>query len=177
MMSNHRKIALGDFQTGKPLARLVIQMLDKKGIAPATLIEPTCGIGNFLVEACNSFTGATNVIAIDINETYINTVKKRIESKTVRKNVLLINDSIFNINWNKLLSGVPEPILVIGNLPWVTSSKLGKLENDNLPKKSNIDGDRGILAKTGKGNFDISEWILVTLIRALRYHNAIIAVL
>jgi hypothetical protein len=31
---------------------------------------------------------------------------------------------------------------------------------DNLPSKRNVDGDRGIDAVTGRGNFDVSEWLL-----------------
>ena len=64
-------------------------------------------------------------------------------------------------------------ILVIGNPPWVTNSDLGQLGSNNLPTKTNFQGLRGFDARTGKSNFDISEWILVRLIEALPPDGAI----
>ena len=66
---------------------------------------------------------------------------------------------------------------MLGNPPWVTQAAVGVVAGRNLPGKSNLDGLRGIAAKTGKANFDIAEWILIRLLRALRGRTATIAVL
>ena len=47
----------------------------------------------------------------------------------------------------------------------------------NLPAKENFMGLRGIAARTGKANFDISEWMLIRLLRALRGRPATLAML
>ena len=68
-------------------------------------------------------------------------------------------------------------LLVLGNLPWVTNSAVSALNGSNLPAKENFMGLRGIAARTGKSNFDISEWMLIRLVRALRGREATIAML
>ena len=55
-------------------------------------------------------------------------------------------------------------VLFIGNPPWVTNSQLGKARSDNLPVKANFKGLRGMDARTGKSNFDISEWMLLQIL-------------
>ena len=66
----------------------------------------------------------------------------------------------FDTDWMALTAGLPKPLLIVGNPPWVTNAALGALGSTNLPKKANQDGLRGIAALTGKSNFDISEWML-----------------
>jgi len=56
---------------------------------------------------------------------------------------------------------------IIGNPTWVTNSHQGKKESLNLPSKSNVYHLRGIDALTGKSNFDISEFITISLLKAL----------
>ena len=51
------------------------------------------------------------------------------------------------------------------------------MNGSNLPTKENFLGLRGIAARTGKSNFDISEWMLIRLVRALRGREATIAML
>ena len=61
-------------------------------------------------------------------------------------------------------------LLIIGNPPWVTNSKLGILNSTNLPKKSNFKNHSGLDAMTGKGNFDIAEFITLMMIE--NFQNA-----
>ena len=77
----------------------------------------------------------------------------------------------------KFFSSLPENLLVVGNLPWVTNSELGSLESKNLPEKNNFQRHRGFAAKTGKANFDISEWMLIKLLESLNQKKASIAML
>src|SRR5437773_1338778 len=51
------------------------------------------------------------------------------------------------------------------------------MNGSNLPTKENFQGFRGIEARTGKSNFDISEWMLIRLVKALRGRSATIAML
>src|SRR4030095_7712019 len=70
----------------------------------------------------------------------------------------------FTTDWKKQIDILPSPILVIGNPPWVTNSRLGLLGSTNLPQKSNFQKHSGLLAITGKSNFDISEWMLLKML-------------
>ena len=67
--------------------------------------------------------------------------------------------------------------LLLGNLPWVTNATISGVNGSNLPAKENFQGFRGIEARTGKSNFDISEWMLICLVKALRGRSATIAML
>lgn len=45
----------GDFQTPPELASQVCRLLADRGTIPASILEPTCGIGNFLLAAVERF--------------------------------------------------------------------------------------------------------------------------
>ena len=67
--------------------------------------------------------------------------------------------------------------LVIGNPPWVTNSELGSIDSNNLPEKSNFKKHSGLDAMTGKGNFDIGEFISYTLLKCFENHNGLFSFL
>jgi hypothetical protein len=75
----------------------------------------------------------------------------------------------FSLRASRFLSSEPPP--------WVTSSELGVLESNNLPRKGNHEGLTGLEALTGKSNFDISEWMLLRICELLDGKNAILAML
>jgi hypothetical protein len=54
---------------------------------------------------------------------------------------------------------------------------MGVIGGVNLPEKSNFQRHSGFDAKTGKANFDISEWMLIKLLEALQGTRAAIAML
>jgi hypothetical protein len=54
---------------------------------------------------------------------------------------------------------------------------MGVIGGRNLPDKSNFQGHGGFAAKTGKANFDISEWMLIRLLEALQGRRSAIAML
>ena len=89
----------------------------------------------------------------------------------------LIQADFFATDWKRLISELPEPILVLGNPPWVTNSQLGVLGSRNLPIKSNFQKHDGLDALTGKANFDISEWMLMRLVEALNGRRGTLAML
>src|SRR5690606_39882790 len=58
----------------------------------------------------------------------------------------------------------------------VCSSDLGALGGSNLPPKESR-GMRGIDALTGKSNFDVSEWMILRLLRACAGRRTTLAML
>jgi hypothetical protein len=167
----------GDFQTPTALAEHVCELLSARGVLPASLLEPTCGVGNFLVAAIEHFPKATAGIGIEINNDYVTNAKARLSDRSCANKVKVVQDSFFKVDWANILHDLPEPILVIGNPPWVTNSTLGVIGSSNLPKKTNFQNHIGLDAITGKSNFDISEWMLVKLLEMLGGRRATMAML
>lgn len=151
----------GDFQTPHTLATVATGVLSRLGIKPRTVIEPTCGTGAFLLAALYAFPNAERFIGLDINHQYIQALEQQILPLAAADITQLIHGDFFSFDWEKLIANLPEPLLILGNPPWVTNSKLGVVSSANLPNKSNFKKQRGYDAITGKSNFDISEWMLL----------------
>lgn len=161
----------GDWQTNYQLACDVCQLMKEKGIRPQVVIEPTCGKGAFVLAALQTFESLELVYGIDIYKPYLNALKLNLLEKSFdnhRHNakIRLFHSSIFDFDFKPIKEQCGQKnILVIGNPPWVTNSKLGSINSNNLPFKSNFKNQRGIDAITGKGNFDIAEYICNMMIR------------
>ncbi|MEK6247955.1 MAG: N-6 DNA methylase, partial [Planctomycetales bacterium] len=169
------KAEFGDFQTPADLARKTCQLLARRQLQPASIVEPTCGKGSFLAAALQEFSTARHAVGLEINEAYV--VEARIACREFAEKTEIIQADFFAADWPALLDRLPEPVLVIGNPPWVTSADLGSLGSDNHPEKTNLSRLNGIDAVTGKANFDISEWIWLKLIQWLDGRDATVAML
>lgn len=169
------KVEFGDFQTPLTLAQAVCATLRRQGITADHILEPTCGEGSLLLAAAESFPQA-RLHGFEINEKHLATANTRLATAGHAGRTRLQAVDFFTHEWETELAPLGH-LLVLGNPPWVTQAAVGVVAGRNLPDKSNLDGLRGIAAKTGKANFDIAEWILIRLLRALRGRNATIAVL
>src|SRR5690606_11337131 len=133
----------------------VCAMLRRRGLRPATVVEPTCGIGTFLLAAAEAFPGA-RLCGHELDPAHAREARARLAA-IGRRDVVRRGD-FFATAWADELRRWEPPVLVLGNPPWVTSARLSVLGVDNLPAKSNFKALPGLAAKTGKSNFDISEW-------------------
>ncbi|MBD2773122.1 N-6 DNA methylase [Iningainema tapete] len=167
----------GDFQTPTTLALEVTNVVHKLGVTPNSVLEPTCGRGAFLLAACKIFSKASKFVGYDINTEHLVYLKERIALEKCNVPIEIINGDFFDLNWSAIINKLDDPLLIIGNPPWVTSSDLGLLKSSNLPQKSNFQGKRGYDALTGKSNFDISEWMLLQHLEWLQERSGIIAML
>ena len=167
----------GDFQTPPALAEEVCRWLAARGLRPASILEPTCGVGNFLVAGTLAFPTANTLLAADINAAYLREAEAKLQETPAAGTARFLVGSFFDLPWPGLLRDIPDPVLVLGNPPWVTNSELGALASDNLPEKTNLAGRSGLDAMTGKSNFDISEWILTRLLEWLNGRQATLAML
>ncbi|HLQ25876.1 MAG TPA: N-6 DNA methylase [Acidiferrobacterales bacterium] len=171
------KWEFGDFQTPQTLAEQAISVLRNLGIKPQSVIEPTCGKGSFLLAAANGFPEAKRYLGVDVNKHYLSELESKISRLHIKTRARIIAGDFFSLNWSELLTSLPEPILIVGNPPWVTSAELGMLQSNNLPQKSNFQERRGYDAITGKSNFDISEWMLLKHLEWLGQRRGVIAML
>jgi len=174
---HRRTTEFGDFQTPQALARAVCRLLARQGLKPASIVEPTCGIGSFLSAALGVFTDARRAIGVEINAEYARQATTCAKTDDRANRVCILTQDFFQTDWRALLSELPEPILVVGNPPWVTNSELSAMGSSNVPLKTNFQNQNGLDAITGKSNFDISEWMLLHLLKHLGGRNAIVAVL
>lgn len=175
-MKTRAKIEFGDFQTPPELAREVCALLTRLAVEADYVIEPTCGVGAFLVAGAEVYPKA-QLLGWDINSDYIEQTRQALTDVGPNSRVKLCQQDFFSHDWSKELSELHGNLLILGNLPWVTNTTVSGMNGGNLPNKENFQGLRGIEALTGKSNFDISEWMLIQLIKALRGRAATIAML
>ncbi len=165
----------GDFQTNSDLAIKVAKFLKQGSSNPKIIVEPTCGKGNFILACLNTFKRIEKIFGVEIYKPYVwetkfNILQFFIDNPDTRKPEIEINHfNVFDFDFSKISKEHSrEEILVIGNPPWVTNSKLSSLESGNLPTKSNFKNHSGLDAMTGKGNFDIGEYITLMMFDAFQ---------
>jgi len=171
------KVEFGDFQTPLCLARDVCAAIQRAGFSPASVIEPTCGRGAFLLAALEAFPRASRFLGVDREAGHVLEAKRITDTVTHGKQIQILQGDFFETDWSDIVGRLPKPILILGNPPWVTNATLGSLGSANLPAKSNEDKLRGIEALTGKSNFDISEWMLRKNVQWLAEAPGMVAVL
>lgn len=160
-----RRIEFGDFQTPDDLALAVCRRLVALDIRPDVVIEPTCGVGAFVRAAAASFPDALEILGFDTNVSYLETLRAKLASTRSHGRIELEHADFFTTDWRQKLFGISGSVLVVGNFPWVTNATLGAIGGSNLPEKSNFLAHRGFDAISGKANFDISEWMLLEVLR------------
>lgn len=189
IVSEHDRTEYGDFQTNTELASKVTFQLTTENVSPEVVIEPTCGKGNFIIASLKHFSNVKRVFGIEIYKPYVWETKFNIidfylnnqaenNSKRRPPEISIIHSSVFDFDFRTISEeNHTKEILIIGNPPWVTNSKLGSLNSSNLPKKANFKNHNGLDAMTGKGNFDIAEYITLMMIETFQHQKGNIALL
>jgi len=169
----------GDFQTPGALAQEAMTHLRKLDprFQPRTIVEPTCGVGAFLLAAADAYPDAERVLGLEIEATYLDAARSRVQVRQDANRFDLREADFFKTEWESLLSSFSEPFLIVGNPPWVTSADIGRLKGSNLPRKSNFQKYTGFESVTGKANFDISEWMLIQNLKWIGEHSGCLAML
>ncbi|MDM8523349.1 class I SAM-dependent methyltransferase [Desulfococcaceae bacterium HSG8] len=152
----------GDFQTPLKLAEQVSQLVFKSYPYVKSIVEPTCGTGNFIRASIKAKGNLESAYGWEINPEYIK-ILKDISYNNKKLKINITQKNFFLIDWSLLPKDLKESVLFIGNPPWVTNSELGRIGSKNLPQKTNFQSHAGLEAITGKSNFDISEWMLIKI--------------
>ncbi len=169
------RVEYGDFQTNSDLANKIAMHLALKDISPEIVVEPTCGKGNFIIASLHNFKNIKSIFGVEIYKPYVWESKFSIidfflSNPTANKpEISIVHCNVFNFDFKEIAKNhSKKDILIIGNPPWVTNSKLGSLNSNNLPKKTNFKNHSGLDAMTGKGNFDIAEFITLTMVETFQ---------
>ena len=156
----------GDYQTPFDFALKICKFLkEEKNLNPEIILEPTCGIGNFLTAA--KIFKSEKYFGIEINYNHCKECVKNFSDERLN----IINEDFFKCDFSILPKS--NNLLIIGNPPWATNSNLSK----NLPKKNNFKNLKGLDALTGTSNFDICEYIINSLIEKYRNTKTVVAML
>lgn len=168
----------GDFQTNISLAINISKFLIHNSVNPKIIIEPTCGKGSFIIASLHTFKRIEKVFAVEIYKPYVweskfNILQFFIDNPSLRKpEIKFFHFNVFDFDFEEISKEYSkEEILIVGNPPWVTNSKLSSLESANLPTKSNFKNHKGFDAMTGKGNFDIGEYITLMMFDTFQNSN------
>jgi len=174
----------GDFQTNSTLAFQVAEYACKKNEKIEFVLEPTCGKGNFLMACISQFKKLKKIVGVEIYKPYIWYTKFSIlnhylaNPNPTKPEIDIFHANAFEFDYASLANSTKHlNILIIGNPPWITNSELGSIDSKNLPHKSNFKKYSGLDAMTGKGNFDIGEYISHNLLRCFERHDGIFAFL
>lgn len=168
------RVSYGDWQTPVSLAEKICDIHLSKFGSPDIGIEPTCGLGAFVLSALRKFQNIKEFHAIEINRQYASELKLKILLNALSSpskshpDIYIYNTDFFEFDFIPIIEKSKRMgwnMAVIGNPPWVTNSTQGKNNSKNIPFKSNIFKFKGIDAITGKSNFDISEYITLQLLQ------------
>jgi hypothetical protein len=165
----------GDFPTPDLLVAQVLQRLQNEQAGWTRVLEPTCGSGNFIRGLLALEVPPQEIQAIELNPLHFRQAQAIPSSQLTR--ITMQQAKLFDLNLQALQWRTSGRLLVIGNPPWVTNAALGELGSDNLPTKNNFKRMRGIDARTGAANFDLTEYIWFKLINELAMEQPTIALL
>ncbi|AEW02374.1 hypothetical protein A4D02_00035 [Niastella koreensis] len=174
----------GDFQTNFELALAAVSLIKNKTVSPDVVVEPTCGVGNFILTALHQFETIQFVHAVEIYKPYIYETQFKIldfflnsPGRTIPE-IIIHHCNVFDFDFSTIAnSHQSKQILIIGNPPWITNAKLSTLNSSNLPEKVNFKKHQGLDAITGKGNFDLAENISLMMLNSFRHNNGYLALL
>lgn len=149
---SHPKISeFGDFQTPAAVTRTICRLLAERGSAPASVIEPTCGIGNFLLSALNEFSSVQRALGIEINQTYADKVSAAVRARPDSNKVQIVRDSFFSTN-------VGDDTKIIRHLAPKTWKYLEEHSELLDGRASSIYRNRPRFSVFGVGEYSFSPW-------------------
>ena len=154
----------GDYPTPAVLAAAVVEVA-ARWVAPATVVEPTCGDGALLRAAAGRFGTGPAYLGFEVDSSRAAAARQVVPEATVRQ------ADFYTHPWERTFRQAVGPLLVVANPPWVTARKRGQ----NLPPAPPAGRSGGPWA--GTGGYDISEPMIVRLVEALAADGSVVAVL
>jgi hypothetical protein len=154
----------------------ILQILGPVGEKWSRVLEPTCGIGNFIAGLIGHSHPPREIRGYEINPSHIHEASGR-AAHDCSVSVHICQSDVFRMSFREVSWKTSGPLLVLGNPPWVTNAELGSMGSTNLPQKHNFRKLPGIAALTGASNFDLAESLVTKLLVELEQQHPTIALL
>ena len=107
-----KPVEFGDFQTPVSLSNQVLKIArDRIQHAPKSILEPTCGVGNLLFAALETFPTVSQARGFEINPAYV------IEAKSRSSQLQVTQADFFTVNLEDVFAQLEQPVLIVGNPP------------------------------------------------------------
>lgn len=104
------KVEFGDFQTPNALATAVAAQIKGSGFVPASIIEPSCGVGNMLMAAIEAFPSFQQALGIDAQPSCSAQARSRTKTRTDSDRIILHEANFFEFDWrSELVAAFPIP--------------------------------------------------------------------
>ena len=81
------------------------------------MLEPTCGLGNFLSAGLDHFEGVEQAVGLDINADRLQQAENVLRQRKDARKIKLLHADFFTTDWDAVIAELPEPILILGNPP------------------------------------------------------------
>ena len=78
----------GDWQTSYEFAKSVCLYLKSRGVTPEVIVEPTCGVGNFITAAIDVFDTIQKVYGVEIFKGHICQTEQRLQDYRNRNRIV-----------------------------------------------------------------------------------------
>ena len=102
------KKEFGDFQTPDYFAIQVCEKLKNIGINADSIIEPTCGVGAFVIASRKIFPDA-EIFGYEINKDYVEILDNKLSS-IGNTNIHIKQSDFFSTNWKENLSKINDKL-------------------------------------------------------------------
>ncbi len=174
--SSGRKI-VGDFPTPPGLVAEILAAPGLIGGRYPRVLEPTCGRGHFVAGLLALAEPPREIRGFELQPGHAEAARA-LAGRVPGVRLVVETADLFAVDLARDVAWAGSgPLLVVGNLPWVTVAGLGASGADGGPARVNARGARGIDAMTGASNFDISEALWLKLVRELAPQRPTIALL
>lgn len=130
------------------------------------MLEPTCGSGAFLAAAARTFPAVREFVGVEYQRERYGGALAALQRDDPRISIRF--DDAYAVDFARLPWAGDGPLLIVGNPPWLTTAALGRSgAHVPQPPRSNPLRLRGLDARTGSGNFDVAEFLLLKLLSEL----------
>jgi len=151
-VSKRERAIFGDFQTPLDLARSVTALAVETGGRFTTVVEPTCGLGSFLLAAVDVLGASASYFGFDINEQYVESARRALSARNGADATIECQD-FYGQDWQAFFQRLPGEVLVIGNPPWATNAALGVMGGGQSPREDQFPAPQRLCRQNRQGEF------------------------
>lgn len=144
----------GDWQTGYEFARNVCLYLKGRGVAPEVIVEPTCGVGNFIAAAIDVFDTVKKVYGVEISKGYMDQTEQKLRKYQNGNRIVshkLYNTNVFTFDFGEIVRENQQASILILGTPLGDKQRSGENRRNEFAGKRQHRPNQGDRSDHGKG--------------------------